>query len=123
MDRAPLGGERAIEIHDLGIRYDLRLMKRTTLKGSLAGMLRRNTGTENHFWALCHFNLSLDHGESLAVIGPILCRPLRGFHELSVSKPSFNTVFQFRAVPRVPSFFSIKAVVSFERPTPSGYTM
>jgi ABC-type polysaccharide/polyol phosphate transport system ATPase subunit len=69
MDRL-LGGERAIEIHDLGIRYDLRLTKRTTLKGSLAGMLRRNNGTENHFWALRHFNLTLDHGESLAVIGP-----------------------------------------------------
>ena len=35
----------AVEIRDLGIRYDLRLTKRTTLKGSLAGMLRRNTGT------------------------------------------------------------------------------
>ena len=33
---------------------------------------------------------------------------------------SFNTVFQFLAVPRVPSFFSMIAVVSFERPMPSG---
>ena len=44
MDRSPAGREPAIEVHDLGIRYDLRLTKRTTLKGSLAGMLRRNNG-------------------------------------------------------------------------------
>jgi ABC-type polysaccharide/polyol phosphate transport system ATPase subunit len=60
----------AIEIRDLGIRYDLRLTKRTTIKGSLAGMLRRNDGRENHFWAIRHINLTLAHGESLAVIGP-----------------------------------------------------
>jgi ABC-type polysaccharide/polyol phosphate transport system ATPase subunit len=59
-----------VEITDLGIRYDLRLTKRTTLKGSLAGMLRRTDGRENHFWALRHINLRLAHGESLAVIGP-----------------------------------------------------
>jgi ABC-type polysaccharide/polyol phosphate transport system ATPase subunit len=60
----------AVEIRDLGIRYDLRLTKRTTLKGSLAGMLRRSNAHENHFWALRHMNLTLAHGESLAVIGP-----------------------------------------------------
>jgi ABC-type polysaccharide/polyol phosphate transport system ATPase subunit len=60
----------AVEITDLGIRYDLRLTKRTTLKGSLAGMLRRGDGRENHFWALRHINLRLANGESLAVIGP-----------------------------------------------------
>ena len=33
---------------------------------------------------------------------------------------NFATVFQLRAVPRVPSFFSISEPVSFERPIPSG---
>jgi ABC-type polysaccharide/polyol phosphate transport system ATPase subunit len=69
----PVGGpapEAAVEIHDLGIRYDLRLTKRTTLKGSLANILRPGNGRENHFWALRHLNLRLDHGESLAVLGP-----------------------------------------------------
>ena len=33
---------------------------------------------------------------------------------------SFSTVFQLRPVPLVPSFFSITAMVSFERPMPSG---
>ncbi len=41
----------------------------------------------------------------------------------SARTPSFSTVFQFLAVPRVPSFFSMSAVVSLERPMPSGYTM
>ena len=69
----PIGGGPAgpaVDITDLGIRYDLRLTKRTTLKGSLAGMFRRSDGRENHFWALRHVNLSLAQGESLAVIGP-----------------------------------------------------
>lgn len=35
----------------------------------------------------------------------------------------FPTVFQLRAVPRTPSPASINAVVSFDRPIPSGYTM
>ena len=62
--------EPAIDIRDLGIRYDLRLTKRTTLKGSVAGMLRRDHGRENHFWALRHLSFKLAQGESLAVIGP-----------------------------------------------------
>jgi ABC-type polysaccharide/polyol phosphate transport system ATPase subunit len=60
----------AVQLRDLGIRYDLRLTKRTTLKGSLAGMFRHNEGRENHFWALRHLNLTLAHGESLGIIGP-----------------------------------------------------
>jgi len=31
----------AVEVRDLGIRYDLRLTRRTTIKGSLVGMMRR----------------------------------------------------------------------------------
>ena len=34
--------------------------------------------------------------------------------------PSFRTVFQFRPVPREPSFFSITVIVSFDSPIPSG---
>jgi len=62
--------EPTVVLRDVGIRYDLRLTKRTTLKGSIAGMLKRDRGQENHFWALRHLDLRLDHGESLAVIGP-----------------------------------------------------
>jgi ABC-type polysaccharide/polyol phosphate transport system ATPase subunit len=60
----------AIEVRDLGIRYNLRLTRRTTLKNSLPGLVRRNDGTPKHFWALRHINFRVDHGESLAVIGP-----------------------------------------------------
>jgi ABC-type polysaccharide/polyol phosphate transport system ATPase subunit len=61
----------AIDVRDLGIRYSLRLTRRTTLKGSLADLFRRgNGGSPTHFWALRDLSLHLDHGESLAVIGP-----------------------------------------------------
>jgi ABC-type polysaccharide/polyol phosphate transport system ATPase subunit len=61
----------AIVVRDLGIRYSLRLTRRTTLKGSLADLFRRgDRGRPTHFWALRNLHLHLDHGESLAVIGP-----------------------------------------------------
>jgi homopolymeric O-antigen transport system ATP-binding protein len=60
----------AVEVANLGIRYDLRLTKRTTLKGSLAGMLRRDRSPETSFWALKNLSFDLAQGESLAVIGP-----------------------------------------------------
>jgi ABC-2 type transport system ATP-binding protein len=70
IDRTVSGAPPAVEVTDLGIRYDLRLTKRTTLKGSLVGMLRRNRSPETSFWAIRHLSFNLDHGESLAVIGP-----------------------------------------------------
>jgi ABC-type polysaccharide/polyol phosphate transport system ATPase subunit len=69
-ERTVAGAEPAVEVTDLGIRYDLRLTRRTTLKGSLAGMLRRDRSRETDFWALRNLSFTLDHGESLAVIGP-----------------------------------------------------
>jgi teichoic acid transport system ATP-binding protein len=65
----PTGGV-AIEVEDLGIRYDLRLTRRTTLKGSLSGFLRRDPEVPTHFWAIRHIGFQVQHGESLAVIGP-----------------------------------------------------
>jgi ABC-type polysaccharide/polyol phosphate transport system ATPase subunit len=62
--------DAAIEVHDLGIRYNLNLTKRTTIKGSLAGLRRRGADAPRHFWALRHVTFRLDHGESLGVIGP-----------------------------------------------------
>jgi ABC-2 type transport system ATP-binding protein len=60
----------ALAVHDLGVRYNLRLTRRTTLKGSLGGFFRRDASTPTHFWALRHVSLALEQGESLAVIGP-----------------------------------------------------
>ncbi len=61
---------RAVAVRDLGIRYNLRLTRRTTLKGSLATMLRRQESGPTHFWALRHVSLNVERGESVAVIGP-----------------------------------------------------
>ncbi len=58
----------AIAAADLGVRYDLRFTKKTTIRSSLAQMLGR--GAAEQFWALRHVNLRVQRGESLAVIGP-----------------------------------------------------
>ena len=58
----------AIGATDLGVRYDLRFTRKTTIRNSLGQVLGR--GGAQHFWALRHVNLRVDRGESLAVIGP-----------------------------------------------------
>ena len=58
----------AIAAADLGVRYDLRFTKKTTIRSSFAQMLGR--GAAEQFWALRHVNLRVQRGESLAVIGP-----------------------------------------------------
>jgi ABC-type polysaccharide/polyol phosphate transport system ATPase subunit len=63
-------GDPAIDVRNLGIRYNLRLTRKTTLKSSLPSFFRRGDDTPRHFWALRHVNFRLEHGESLAVIGP-----------------------------------------------------
>jgi ABC-type polysaccharide/polyol phosphate transport system ATPase subunit len=60
----------ALDVRDLGIRYNLNFTKRTTLKGSLGTMVRRRREAATHFWALRHLSFSVDHGESLGVVGP-----------------------------------------------------
>jgi ABC-type polysaccharide/polyol phosphate transport system ATPase subunit len=63
-------GDPAIDVRNLGIRYNLRLTRRTTIKGSLPSFFQRGDDTPRHFWALRHVNFRLEHGESLGVIGP-----------------------------------------------------
>ena len=60
----------AVEVVDLGVRYNLSLTRRTTLKETLAGLARRNASRPTHFWALRHLSFRVEHGESVAVIGP-----------------------------------------------------
>ena len=62
------GPTYAIGASDLGVRYDLRFTRKTTIRSSVGQMLGR--GEAQQFWALRHLNLRLDRGESLAVIGP-----------------------------------------------------
>ncbi len=59
----------AIEVDDLGVRYSLRLTKKTTVHRSFINLMRRSEGP-NHFWALRNVGFKVTHGESLAVIGP-----------------------------------------------------
>jgi ABC-type polysaccharide/polyol phosphate transport system ATPase subunit len=58
----------AIDARDVGVRYDLRFNRKTTLRGSIGQVLGR--GGSDKFWALRHFDLHVQRGESLAVIGP-----------------------------------------------------
>ena len=65
MDR---GADNAITATDLGVRYDLRFTRKTTVRSSIGQMLGR--GHVDKFWALRHVDLHVQRGESLAVIGP-----------------------------------------------------
>jgi ABC-type polysaccharide/polyol phosphate transport system, ATPase component len=58
----------AIAATDLGVCYDLRFTKKTTIRGSIGQMVGR--GKVEKFWALRHLDLRVQRGESLAVIGP-----------------------------------------------------
>ncbi len=53
---------------DLGVQYDLRFTKKTTVRASIAQLVGR--GPVDQFWALRHVDLRVRRGESLAVIGP-----------------------------------------------------
>jgi ABC-type polysaccharide/polyol phosphate transport system ATPase subunit len=58
----------AIGASNLGVRYDLRFTKKTTIRSSIGQMVGR--GKAEQFWALRHLDLRVQRGESLAVIGP-----------------------------------------------------
>ena len=58
----------AIAVNDLGVRYNLRFTRKSTVRGSFASLLTRRK--PERFWALRHVSVQVSHGESLAVIGP-----------------------------------------------------
>jgi ABC-type polysaccharide/polyol phosphate transport system ATPase subunit len=58
----------AIAVDDLGVRYNLRFTRKSTVRGSFASLLTRRR--PERFWALRHVSVEIQHGESLAVIGP-----------------------------------------------------
>ncbi len=60
--------EHAIQASDLGVSYDLRFTRKTTLRQSIRQFTGR--GEAQQFWALRHLDLRVERGESLAVIGP-----------------------------------------------------
>jgi len=60
-------GPLAIEVHDLGVQYSLRLTKRRTLRRNFSSFLRRRASL---FWAIRGLSLAVRPGEVVAVIGP-----------------------------------------------------
>ena len=63
-----MSGTYAIKAVELGVRYDLRFNRKTTVRTSVANFVLRRP--PERFWALRHVSFELSHGESLAVIGP-----------------------------------------------------
>ncbi|MEW6223291.1 MAG: ABC transporter ATP-binding protein [Chloroflexota bacterium] len=61
-------GRVVIGVEDLGVRYSLRLTKKTTLRDSIVRRVRRKG--ETSFWALRNVSFNVLQGESLGVIGP-----------------------------------------------------
>ena len=59
----------AIDARGLGVRYNLRLTRQTTVRTSFRDLLKRREGP-THFWALRDVSFRVVHGESLAIIGP-----------------------------------------------------
>ena len=59
----------AIHVDGLGVRYNLRLTRQTTVRTSFKDLLKRHEGP-THFWALRDVSFRVVPGESLAVIGP-----------------------------------------------------
>lgn len=59
----------SIEVRRLGVRYNLRLNRKNTVRETFKNLASRNRGPR-HFWALRDVSFRVDHGETLAVIGP-----------------------------------------------------
>jgi ABC-type polysaccharide/polyol phosphate transport system ATPase subunit len=65
----PAEPDYMMDVEDLGIRYDLRLSKKTTIRGAFRN-LTRISHEDRSFWALRNVTFRVAHGESLAIIGP-----------------------------------------------------
>ncbi len=60
----------AIEVKRLGVRYNLRLHRKNTVRETFKNMTSLGRGGPQHFWALRDVSFRVLHGETLAVIGP-----------------------------------------------------
>jgi ABC-2 type transport system ATP-binding protein len=62
-------GPVAIDVRDVGVRYNLHFTRKTKLRTTFANLLRRDR-TRGHFWALRNVTFTVKRGESVGVIGP-----------------------------------------------------
>jgi ABC-2 type transport system ATP-binding protein len=60
--------QTSIRVADLGVRYNLRFTKKTTVRRTFTR--QEKVEGEGQFWALRNVSFKVVHGESLAVIGP-----------------------------------------------------
>jgi ABC-type polysaccharide/polyol phosphate transport system ATPase subunit len=58
----------AINTRDLGVKYNLHLTRKQTVRSSVVQRVHRQGDPD--FWALRHVSLAVHQGESLGVIGP-----------------------------------------------------
>jgi len=69
LPKGPVDPGYMMQVEDLGIRYDLRLTRKTTIRGAFRN-LTKISREDRSFWALRNVSFRLAHGESLAIIGP-----------------------------------------------------
>jgi ABC-type polysaccharide/polyol phosphate transport system ATPase subunit len=69
LQSGPVNSGYMMQVEDLGIRYDLRLTRKTTIRGAFRN-LTKISREDRSFWALRNVSFRLAHGESLAIIGP-----------------------------------------------------
>jgi ABC-2 type transport system ATP-binding protein len=68
IETARAGDDAAITVRNLGVQYNLRFSRKSTLRQTFANVVMRRPPVR--FWALRDVNVQLTRGESLAVIGP-----------------------------------------------------
>lgn len=67
-DTAAFNDALTINVHDLGVRYNLRLTRKQTVKSSVVRRIRRQGDTS--FWALRNVTFQVRHGDAVGIIGP-----------------------------------------------------
>jgi ABC-type polysaccharide/polyol phosphate transport system ATPase subunit len=65
-----IGDRIALDVQDLGIKYNLQFTRKTTMRNTFARLAQRRDASEKSFWALKDVTFQVRQGESVGVIGP-----------------------------------------------------